>query len=90
MGDALTDCGPCDHGGVPVRTLLAWWLPASLRAFCLARLQHGEHHYGAPLRVGWEPAEVELRQEVADAVAYALAARRPVVACFLGLVWRCL
>lgn len=73
-----------------MRTLLAWWLPTSLRAFCLARLQHGEHHYGAPLRVGWEPAEVELRQEVADAVAYALAARRPMVACLLGLVWRCL
>lgn len=90
MGDALTDCGPCDHGGLPVRTRLAvWWLPASLRAFCLERLAHGERHYGAPLRVGWAPAEVELRQELADAVAYAFAAGRPGLAFVLGLVWRC-
>jgi len=91
VGDALTDCGPCDHGGAPVRTRLAvWWLPASLRAFCLVRLAHGERHYGAPLREGWEPAEVELRQEVADAVAYAFAARRPGLVFVLSLVWRLL
>lgn len=86
----LTDCGPCTTGAEPVRDLLPALLPASLRAYMLTRLSHGERLYGAPLRVGWEPAEVELRQELADAAGYAIAARRPVVAVLIGLIWRLL
>lgn len=90
MTDALTDCGPCTHGGAPVRDHLPRLLPASLRAFILERLAHGVELYGQPLRIGWGPAPVELRQELADAVAYAVAARRPGIAFLLSLVWRLL
>jgi hypothetical protein len=93
--DSLTRCGPCTNGGPPVREVLAQrWavalLPLSLRAYCLERLTHGERLYGTPLRVGWDRADVEERQEVADALAYALAGKRWVIAVLIGLLWRCL
>lgn len=74
--------------------LLLWWavllLPVSLRAFTLARLRHGEGHYGAPLCEGWGPAAIESRQEIADALAYFLAQKRWFMAILIGLLWRLL
>ena len=71
---ALRDCGPCDHGGDPVRDRLPPRLSPAARAAMLARLDVGETRYGRALRVGWEPAMTELGQELLDAVAYAVAA----------------
>ena len=74
---ALHDCGPCDATGDPVRDHLPGYLSAESRAVILARLAHGQAHYGAPLRLGWAPAPVEAVQEAADLVAYLVAARAP-------------
>lgn len=73
---ALRDCGPSGPGR-PVRDHLPPYLSTAARQVCLTRLAHGEALYGAPLAVGWERAPVELVQELADAVAYAVAAGLP-------------
>jgi hypothetical protein len=74
---ALHDCGPCDTDGPAVRDHLPPWLSPEARAFILARLDAGRSRYGADLRIGWPPAPVELAQELADAVAYAVAGGLP-------------
>jgi hypothetical protein len=71
---ALRDCGPCGGDGPPVRGCLPPGLSPAARAAILARLDRGEADHGAPLRIGWAPAPVELAQELYDAVAYAVAA----------------
>ena len=73
---ALRDCGPSGPGR-PVRDHLPPYLSTEARVLIQVRLAHGERLYGAPLAVGWEPAPVELAQELADAVAYAVAAGLP-------------
>lgn len=73
---ALRDCGPSGPGR-PVRNHLPPYLSTAARQVCLTRLAHGEAMYGAPLAVGWVPAPVELVQELADAVVYAVAAGMP-------------
>lgn len=73
---ALLDCGPSGPGR-PVRDHLPPYLSTQARVLVQVRLAHGERLYGAPLAVGWEPAAVELVQELADAVAYAVAAGMP-------------
>jgi hypothetical protein len=74
---ALHDCGPCDTAGAAVRDHLPEGLTPEGRAVILARLTVGRDRYGADLRIGWSPAPVELVQELADAVAYAVAAQAP-------------
>lgn len=74
---ALHDCGPCLAAGPAVRDHLPSWLSPDARAFILARLDVGRDRYGADLRIGWGPAPVELAQELADAVAYAVAGGLP-------------
>lgn len=76
--------GPCDGGGDPVRDHLPESLPKSARAFILARLNGGEAKYGTVLRVGWTRADEALREELADAVAYAVAGGRDRLAEYLG------
>ena len=73
---ALRDCGPSGPGR-PVRDHLPPYLSTEARVLIQVRLAHGERLYGAPLAVGWGPAPVELAQELADAVAYAVAAGLP-------------
>jgi len=73
---ALRDCGPSGPGA-PVRDHLPAHLSADARAFILTRLDAGEAEHGAPLAVGWERAMIELAQELADAIAYAVAAGMP-------------
>ena len=73
---ALRDCGPSGPGR-PVRDHLPPYLSTEARVLIQVRLAHGERLYGAPLAVGWGPAPVELAQELADAVAYAVAAGAP-------------
>lgn len=73
---ALRDCGPSGPGA-RVRDHLPVHLSPEARAVCLARLDHGERLYGVPLAIGWEPAPVELVQELADAVHYAVAMGSP-------------
>lgn len=73
---ALRDCGPSGPGR-PVRDHLPPYLSTEARVLIQVRLAHGERLYGAPLAVGWAPAPVELAQELADAVAYAVAAGLP-------------
>ena len=73
---ALRDCGPSGPGR-PVRDHLPPYLSTEARIFIMVRLAHGENLHGAPLAVGWGPALVELAQELADAVAYAVAAGAP-------------
>lgn len=73
---ALRDCGPSGPGR-PVRDHLPAYLSTEARVLIQVRLAHGERLYGAPLAVGWAPAPVELAQELADAVAYAVAAGAP-------------
>lgn len=73
---ALRDCGPSGPGR-PVRDHLPPYLSTEARVLIQVRLAHGERLYGAPLAVGWAPAPVELAQELADAVAYAIAAGVP-------------
>lgn len=73
---ALRDCGPSGPGA-RVRDHLPPYLSTAARQVCLTRLTHGEALYGAPLAVGWERAPVELVQELADAVAYAVAMGSP-------------
>lgn len=70
---ALADCGPCSGTGALVRDNLPPTLSPDARALILTRLEHGEQTYGAPLRVGWAVALIELLQEILDAVAYASA-----------------
>lgn len=70
---ALADCGPCLSDGPLVRDHLPPTLSPQARALCLTRLEHGAQVYGAPLRVGWAVALIELLQEILDAVAYAAA-----------------
>ena len=74
---ALHDCGPCLTPGPAVRDHLPSWLSPDARSFILARLDAGRARYGADLRIGWGPAPVELAQELADAVAYAVAGGLP-------------
>ena len=74
---ALHDCGPCLTPGPAVRDCLPPWLSPEARAVILARLDVGRERYGADLTVGWAPAPVELVQELADAVAYAVAGGVP-------------
>lgn len=71
--DPNADAGPCTNGGAPVRdhALLDRFVRAG--DYVRARLGRGEVKYGSVLRVGWDRAETELRQELADAVSYALA-----------------
>ena len=73
---ALRNCGPSGPGR-PVRDHLPPYLSTEARVLIQVRLAHGERLYGAPLAVGWAPAPVELAQELADAVAYAVAAGVP-------------
>ena len=73
---ALRDCGPSGPGA-PVRDHLPVHLSADARAFILTRLDSGEVEHGAPLAMGWERALLELAQELADAIAYAVAAGMP-------------
>ena len=74
---ALHDCGPCDTDGPTVRDRLPEGLTHEGRAFILTRLDHGEAHYGAPLRIGWPGALIEAPQESADLCAYLRAANAP-------------
>ena len=74
---ALHDCGPCLTAGPAVRDHLPPWLSPDARAFVLARLDAGRARYGADLRIGWGPARLEFAQELADAVAYAVAGGLP-------------
>jgi hypothetical protein len=74
---ALHDCGPCDTDGPAVRDHLPATLTPEGRAVILARLTVGRDRYGADLRIGWSHAPVELAQELADAVAYAVAGGLP-------------
>ena len=74
---ALADCGPCAGTGALVRDHLPPDLSPDARAFILTRLAHGEAIYGAPLRIGWAPAGIELPQEIGDGVAYGVAAGVP-------------
>jgi len=74
---ALHDCGPCLTPGPAVRNHLPATLTPEARAFILTRLDHGEAHYGAPLRIGWPGAAIEAPQESADLVAYLRAANAP-------------
>ena len=74
---ALHDCGPCDTDGPAVRDYLPPWLSPEGRAVILVRLDAGRDRYGADLTVGWPPAPVELVQELADAVNYAVAMGAP-------------
>ena len=60
-----------------MRDHLPPWLSPDGRAFILARLDAGRARYGADLRIGWGAAPVELAQELADAVAYAVAGGLP-------------
>lgn len=73
---ALRDCGPSGPGR-PVRDHLPPYLSTAARQVCLTRLAHGEALYGAPLAVGWDRALIELIQELADAIVYAVAAGMP-------------
>ena len=73
---ALRNCGPSGPGR-PVRDHLPPYLSTEARVLIQVRLAHGERLYGVPLAVGWTPAPVELAQELADAVAYAVAAGLP-------------
>lgn len=73
---ALRDCGPSGPGR-PVRDHLPPYLSTAARQVCLTRLNHGEDLYGAPLAVGWDRALIELIQELADAIVYAVAAGMP-------------
>lgn len=73
---ALRDCGPSGPGA-PVRDHLPVFLSTDARAFVLTRLDAGEAEHGAPLAVGWERALLELAQELADAINYAVAAGMP-------------
>ena len=74
---ALADCGPCDTDGPAVRDHLPATLTPEGRAFILTRLDHGEAHYGAPLRIGWPGAVIESQQESADLTVYLRAANAP-------------
>ena len=73
----LHDCGPCDTNGPAVLDHLPDGLTLEARAFILTRLEHGEAHYGAPLRIGWPGAFIEAPQESADLCAYLRAANAP-------------
>ncbi len=74
---ALHDCGPCLTPGPAVRDHLPDGLTPEAHAFILTRLDHGEAHYGAPLRIGWPGAVIEAPQESADLCAYLRAANAP-------------
>jgi hypothetical protein len=74
---ALHACGPCDTDGPAVRDHLPDGLTTEGRDFILTRLDHGEAHYGAPLRIGWPGAAIEAPQESADLCAYLRAANAP-------------
>ncbi len=65
--------GPCCDGGAPVRSNLPAILHPDTSAWLRRRLDHGEAKYGAVLRVGWTRAHEALGEELADAVAYAVA-----------------
>lgn len=72
---ATSQHGPCDGGDRLVRNELPFMRP-DLKTWCLARLDAGEIKYGASLRVGWEKADEALREELADAINYAVSAGR--------------
>jgi len=70
---ATSTHGPCAMDeGEAVRDNLPPMSPA-MRRWVLARLDVGEHKYGTVLRVGWARALEARMEEIADALAYAVA-----------------
>ena len=71
---ATSQHGPCTDGGAPVRDALPASLSPEAAAWIRRRLDVGEAKYGAVLRVGWSRAREAIAEELADGVAYAVAA----------------
>ena len=80
--------GPCCSGGEPIGVVheRVGGIPLRVSVALLRRRSLGQIKYGAPLRAGWEHADVALVQELLDAVDYALAGGRVWTARLLALL----
>lgn len=91
VGKVVSEHGPCEDGEELVRDVVAHtagsWLSNGRRLFILERLTAGEAKYGTPLRVGWSRAREALDEEMADAIAYAIAAGDDAGAKALAVAW---
>jgi hypothetical protein len=90
--DALTDHGPCTTTGTTVRSVVEAMgrdqiLPPDLAEYIGERLDFGEREYGAPLCTGWLKGQIALKQEIADAIAYAISIGRHDLVEDLAKIW---
>ncbi len=81
MSPITTKTTGCTSLGKPVITILHEMetaavplVPAEIARDVAARLEYGYNIYGKSLRTNWDPALLELYQEVLDGISYAIAA----------------
>lgn len=87
-GAVVSEHGPCEDGSIFVRDMLEHVsMPPELERYIRARLSAGEEKYGKPLRFGWKSARGALSEELADSIAYAIAADRKSIASRLVGIW---
>jgi hypothetical protein len=64
---------PEENKTVKAYLLSCKWLPKSIKASMLGRLELGQKRYGKPLRMGWDKSDAYLGEEELDMLTYGLA-----------------